>query len=157
MSHQAYSQRCSEDAMVNFEGILDSETLIERLGQAIHLGGISCAFSQSSSQSLNLLEQENLRIYLQSSKNVMITMMVADQWTNGPMNQWTNGQETLATLWKDKHIGTMDHWDIGTFEHLNIGSLEHWNIGTFDIQSASICIMWHQLHWYCLSDLEWHF
>ena len=37
-----------------------------------------------------------------------------DQLTNGPMDQWTNGQETLATLLKDKHIGTMDHWDIGT-------------------------------------------
>ena len=33
-------------------------------------GDVSCAFSQSSSQSWNLLEQENLRIYLQSSKNV---------------------------------------------------------------------------------------
>ena len=32
----------------------------------------------------------------------------------------------------------------------------HWNIGTFDIQLASISIFWHQLHWYCLSDLEWH-
>ena len=33
------------------------------------MGDVSCAFSQSSSQSLNLLEQESWRIYLQSSKN----------------------------------------------------------------------------------------
>ena len=38
--------------------------------------------------------------------------------------------------------------------HWNIG---YWNIGTFDIQLASIIISWHQLYWYCLSKLEWHF
>ena len=145
MSHQAYSQRCSEDAMVNFEGILDSETLIERLGQAIHLGGISCAFSQSSSQSLNLLEQENLRIYLQSSKNVMITMMVADQWTNGPMDQWTNEPMDQWTRNSCDPIKRKTHWNIGTLK-----------IWTFNIQLASISILWHQLHWYYLSKLEWH-
>ena len=60
-----------------------------------------------------------------------------DQWTNRPMDQSTNGQETLVTLWKWK---ILEHWNIGTFEH--------WIIETFDIQSASICILWHQLHWY---------
>ena len=41
-----------------------------------------------------------------------------DQWTNWPKDQWTYGKETLATLRKEKHIGTFEHWNIGTLESL---------------------------------------
>ena len=56
-----------------------------------------------------------------------------DPWTNGPIDQWTNRQETLATLWKEKHIGTLDYWNIGTLEHLNLWIFE---------QSHSILFKW---------------
>jgi len=99
---------------------------------------------------------------------------------------WTFEHLTFRNLniWKFEHlnISTLEHLNIWTFEHLNIWTFEHlniwtfkhlnictsniwiieqWNIGTlehwtFDIQSASISILWHQLHLYCLSDLEWH-
>ena len=67
---------------------------------------------------------------------------------NFPIVQWAN----------EKNNGTMDkkllrpYAEKNTLEHWNIWTLDHWNIGTFDIQSASIFILWQQLHWYCLSD-----
>ena len=79
-----------------------------------------------------------------------------NMWTFEHLNIWT--LEHL-NIWTFEHwdIGTLGHWNIGTFEHLNIGTLENWNIETlehlniwkFDIHSASISILWHQLHWYC--------
>ena len=84
-----------------------------------------------------------------------------DQWSNGPIEQWTNGlidQWTNGPMdqWTRNSCDPMQrktHWNIGSLWHLNIGSLKHWKMGTFDIQSASICILGHLLHWYCLSDL----
>ena len=51
------------------------------------------------------------------------------------------------------YSGPIVHWNIGTLKLWNTWTLENWNIGTFQY---SISILWHQLLWYCLSDLEWH-
>ena len=78
----------------------------------------------------------------------LLTNCAMDQWTNGPMVQWTNRPINQWTRNSCEAMNSKTHWKIGTLEHLNIWA--------FDIQLAPISILWHQLHWYCLSNFEWH-
>ena len=59
-------------------------------------------------------------------------------------------------IYSDLNIRTSKHLKIWKFRNLNIWTFEHLNIGTLNIwHSISINqLLWHQLYWYCLSDLR---
>ena len=105
---------------------------------------------------LHFRKLRGLLHFLPQLSNIFTQIYLPYLWHFATLDQWTNGPMDKKLLRPYEKKNTLEHWIIVTFEHLNIVSLEHWKIGTFDIQSASICILWHQLHWYCLSDLEWH-
>ena len=122
--------------MVNFEGILDSETLIERLGQAIHLGGrgghLVCIFTKliTKFEFVGARKPEDLPSIFKECDDHNDGGGPMDQWTNEPMDQWTRNS--------CDPIKRKTHWNIGT---LKIGTFEHLTFNWHQLASCDInCI-----------------
>ena len=77
--------------------------------------------------------------------SLMMLLLIMVMSTNRDIEMVKNYRRNSGgTLWQKFNL--IDIW------HLKF-DIRHL---TLDIQSASIRILWHQLHWHCLSDLEWH-